>query len=60
MTKPLRQPARHARHERAGVVTRGSTSPEHAQKKSMDANGRYAVNRYCKKKEKYFGVVAFS
>jgi hypothetical protein len=31
MTKPLRQPACHARHERAGIVTRGSEPPEHVQ-----------------------------
>jgi len=29
MTKPLRQPACHARHERAGIVTRGSVPGEH-------------------------------
>ena len=29
MTKPLRQPACHARHERAGIVTRGNTLRKH-------------------------------
>ncbi|MBU1161530.1 MAG: hypothetical protein KKF96_03135 [Proteobacteria bacterium] len=38
MTKPLRQPACHARHERAGIVTRGSAPPEHVRENNCPLN----------------------